>query len=312
MGKQDAPAIPSPAATAQAQTTSNIDTAVAQKNLNATDTKTPFGNLTYSVTGTNSDGTPKYTATAALSPELQSAFDRANTSISAPLDLSSSGLDKFTNTHFADDFNQQNDRNRAALETRLSEQGIVQGSEAYRRAMEDFGVTSGKSFDNFLGDQQANAKDLMLTGRNQPLNEFASLTGLGQQINTPQTGVAGTDVAGIQQNAYNARVNQVNQSNQQTNSVLGGLFGLGSSALMAFSDERLKEDITPTGETVAGVPVKEWTWKGTGERDSGVIAQELERKHPELVDNSHPSGFKRVDYGGLAIADAVRKYRKAA
>lgn len=310
MGKQSSPSIPDPKKVADAQTKSNIDTAVAQTELTAQNQHSAFGDTTYSVTGKNADGTPKYEVTSKLSPALQAAFDRANGAIATPLDLSSAGLDAFTNKHFVDDFNQQNDRNRTALETRLAEQGIAPGSEAYTRAMQDFGVTSGKSFDNFLGDQQANAKDSLLTTRNQPLNEFLSLSGRNTQVQTPQTGVAGTDVAGIQQGAYNAAVNQANTANQQTNSVLGGLFGLGSSALMAFSDENLKDNIEPTGEKLDGVPVKTWNWKGTGEPDRGVIAQDVEKKYPHMVEMD-PSGYRKVNYGAL-VADAVRKHGKAA
>ena len=311
MGKQSGPKIPDPEKVAKAQTKSNIDTAIAQTELNSQDQHSAFGDVKYEIVGKNPDGTPKYAVSQTFSPELKAAFDRANGAIAAPLDLSSAGLDAFTNTHFVDDFNQQNDRNRTALETRLAEQGIVPGSEAYKRAMEDFGVTSGKAFDNFLGDQQANAKDLMLTSRNQPLNEFLSLSGRGSTINTPQTGVAGTDVAGIQQAGYNAQNAQYLNSQQQTNSILGGLFGLGSSALMAFSDEELKEDIHDTGEEIADVPIKTFNWKSTGEPDVGVIAQDVQKKYPHLVEMDK-SGYRKVNYGALALADAVRKHGRAA
>ena len=178
------------------------------------------------------------------------------------------------------------------------------------------GVTQAN---NALGDQRfANSQTLFnlgntarnqalnerLTTRNQALNENIGLA-TGSQVqmpqfgSTPNTGVAGTDVAGIAANSYNGAMNAYGQQMGQWNNTMGGLFGLGANALMAFSDKRLKTDIEATGENVAGVPVKEWTWKSTGERGRGVIAQELEKKHPELVDNNHPSGFKRVNYGGL-------------
>lgn len=143
-----------------------------------------------------------------------------------------------------------------------------------------------------------------ITVRNQLINQLMSLMG-GSQVQNPQfqqtggPGVAGTDVAGITQNAYNQQYQQYQQQQQQQQSLLGGLMGLGSSALMAFSDRKLKTDIKDTGEEIAGVPVKTWKWKGSGQRDIGVIAQEVERKHPSLVDHSHPSGYRRVDYGGL-------------
>jgi hypothetical protein len=193
---------------------------------------------------------------------------------------------------------------REAEIARLSNQGIKLGSAAYDRAMS-------------LVDQGENdaRNNLLLTGRNQavqeallerstPLNEILALASGTQvqqpgAVGTPQTGLAGTDVAGITQQGYANQMNQYNQQMGQWNSTVGGLFGLGSSALMAFSDERLKTDIEDTGEEIGGVPVKSWRWKGSNERETGVIAQELEKKHPELVDKTHPSGFRRVNYGGL-------------
>lgn len=161
--------------------------------------------------------------------------------------------------------------------------------------------TGATSFNNATA-QQGFGNDLTI--RNQGINEAMSLMN-GTQVSQPnfpgtnQTGVAGTDVAGIHQNAWNQQNQQYQQQQAQWNNIMGGMMGLGSSALMAFSDERLKTDIKPTGDKIAGVPVKSWTWKGTGQRDTGVIAQEVEGKHPELVDHSHPSGYRRVDYGGL-------------
>jgi hypothetical protein len=48
-------------------------------------------------------------------------------------------------------------------------------------------------------------------------------------INTPQTGVQGTDVAGPQALAYQAQQNAYNQRMQANNSAMGGLFGLGGA-----------------------------------------------------------------------------------
>lgn len=309
MGKQKAPKAPDPKETAAAQTQSNIDTAVATSNLNNVDQSTPFGSLTYEVIGTNADGTPKYKATQSYSPEVQKVVDNALGAISSPLDLSSSALDAYTNTHYLDDFNSQQDRSLSALEQRLADQGIKVGSEAYKTAMSDFSTNRGNAYDNFLGSQQSTAKDLLLAGRNQNINEMQSVTGQAtSQLPTSSTQVAGTDVAGITNTAYQ---NDLNSYNQSQSDLMGGLFGLGQAAIGLFSDKRLKEDIEETGEEVAGVPVKSWRWKSDGRSDVGVIAQDVERKHPELVMHDDPSGYRKVDYAGL-MARAVREHRRAA
>lgn len=65
-----APKAPDPVATAQAQSAMNRDTAITQYGLNATNQKTPYGDLTYNQIGKWEDGTPRYEATQTLSPEL--------------------------------------------------------------------------------------------------------------------------------------------------------------------------------------------------------------------------------------------------
>jgi hypothetical protein len=190
------------------------------------------------------------------------------------------------------------------------------GTTAANNALQDSEFANSRAIFDAQNTQRGQALNERLTTRNQAINENIGLA-TGSQVQmpqfgpTPQTGVGGTDVAGITQGAYNGQMAQYGQQMGQYNSTMGGLFGLGANALMAFSDERLKTDIEPTGESVGGVPVKSWTWKGTGQRETGVIAQELERKHPELVDNSHPSGFKRVNYGGLMRLGANAQRRAA-
>jgi hypothetical protein len=84
-------------------------------------------------------------------------------------------------------------------------------------------------------------------------------------------------------------------------SILGNS-GFGSwlgSAIFA-SDERLKEDVKQIGELYDETPLYTFKYKGDPSRQTnvGVLAHELEVKHPELV-ATHPSGYKMVDYGGL-------------
>ena len=80
MGKRapSAPPAPDPAATARAQATANRETAITQFGLNAVNQVTPYGNLTYTQTGTWADGTPRFTATQTLSPAEQEALDLSN------------------------------------------------------------------------------------------------------------------------------------------------------------------------------------------------------------------------------------------
>lgn len=88
--------------------------------------------------------------------------------------------------------------------------------------------------------------------------------------------------------------------------VLGGVgaVGQGGGFGAIFSDVRLKENIQPI-ESVSGIQFYTWDWNDEGKRIGaekqatiGVMAQELETKHPDLV-TIGDDGYRRVDYGGL-------------
>ncbi|MEQ9634600.1 MAG: tail fiber domain-containing protein [Devosia marina] len=321
MGKPSAPATPDPVATANAQTASNKETAIAQTGLNAINQYGPQGKVEYSQNGAWSDGTPKFTQTTTLSPQQQAIYDAmqgtqgqlANTAktqagrldslLSQPFSLSNEATEARLMELGRSRLDPALDRRREQEIARLSNMGI-KGGTAYDRAMEQLNQGENDAYNQLLLSGRGQAVQEALTERNQPLNEIIGLAS-GTQVQmpsyggTPQTGMAGTDVAGITQGAHNANMAAYGQQMGQWNNTMGGLFGLGANALMAFSDERLKKNARSTGLKVGGVPVKTFEWKGGGGRDIGVMAQDVERKHPEMVDKSHPSGYRRVNYGGL-------------
>lgn len=333
MGKPSAPTPQDPVATANAQTASNRETAITQANLNAMNQYGPQGSVTYAQNGTWADGTPKLSQTTSLSPEQQGIFDtglktqqnlantaqtqsgRLNDLLGQEFSLDNDAVEGRINELASKRLDPMLAQRREAETARLANMGI-KGGTAYDRAMTLVNQGENDARNSLLLNGRNQAVSEALLARNQPLNEIAALAS-GSQIampsfaGTPQTGVAGTDVAGITANANNAAQNSYNQQMGQWNSTAGGLFGLGANALLAFSDKRLKTDIKDTGEKVAGVPVKTWRWKGSNQNETGVMAQELEKKHPQLVDNSHPSGYKRVDYGGLMRLGASAQGRAA-
>ena len=296
MAKKGAPTPPDPIKTAQAQTKSNIDTAVAQTNLNQVDTVGPGGSLTYTRIGTNPDGTPKYQATQAYSGATKTAYDNAGAAIAQPLDLSNDAVEARLMELGMKRLQPQLDQRRSSVETDLINRGIRPGSDNYDRAKASLMQGENDAFDQLAltGRQQAISE--ALTARNQPISEFQALNGSNTPISTPQTGVAGTDYASLINNDYATRAGIYNQ---QQSDLYGGLFGLGKAAIGLFSDKRLKTDIRPTGKSVAGVPVKSWRWKGSGRPDIGVIAQDAEAKHPSVVSRDPASGMRKVNYGKL-------------
>jgi hypothetical protein len=139
-----------------------------------------------------------------------------------------------------------------------------------------------------------------LTERNQPINEISALLS-GSQVsqpnftNTPQPGVAPTDVIGAQQQSLNQQNVGYNAQVAQNQAMTNGLFGLGSAALgaggmalggWARSDIDSKENIEVVGERADGLHVIDFDYKpefGGEKNNRGLIAQEVKQVYPDAV-----------------------------
>jgi hypothetical protein len=71
-----------------------------------------------------------------------------------------------------------------------------------------------------------------------------------------------------------------------------------------FSDERLKENIKPVGKTFDGQIIHSYNYKGDPRTQIGLIAQEVQKHHPEAVGLA--GGYKTVDYD-KATEDAAER-----
>lgn len=71
-----------------------------------------------------------------------------------------------------------------------------------------------------------------------------------------------------------------------------------------FSDDRLKEDIEPVGETYDGQKIIRFRYKGQKDKQLGLSAQKVERIHPDAVGLA--GGYRTVDYG-KATDDAAER-----
>jgi hypothetical protein len=126
------------------------------------------------------------------------------------------------------------DRDRDALSTRLANQGIAPGSEAYNREMEGFGQTRNDAFNQLLLTGRAQSVQEALAQRNQPINEITALLS-GSQVSQPQFAgtnmptIPTTDYAGLVNSNYNQRVAKAQAEGSFTQSLLGGLFGAAGS-----------------------------------------------------------------------------------
>jgi GH24 family phage-related lysozyme (muramidase) len=73
-----------------------------------------------------------------------------------------------------------------------------------------------------------------------------------------------------------------------------------------FSDKRLKNDVKEIGETHDGQPIYSYKYKGDDRTQIGLMAQDVEKKHPDAV--GLMGGYKTVDYK-KATEDAERTHK---
>jgi hypothetical protein len=322
MNSNPPPAAPDPVATATAQTASNKETAIANANLNRVDQTSPFGTSTYTVTGTNSDGTPKYAQDTQFSQPIQDMFnnytsmtngmgDIGNQQLaglkdqySKPFDLNTEAENKIAALQASrvDPSIAQQDE---ALRTRLINSGIREGTTAFDRATTRQGQTDNDARNSMWLAARGQGVNEAIAQRTLPLQEFNAMR-TGSQVSTPtfqsvpSATQANTDVAGITQNAYNQNLAGWNAQQAQDNAFMGGLFGLGSAGLgmFKFSDRRLKTDIERIGQLPSGLPVYAYRYVWGGPRQVGVMAQEARELFPDAV--ADLGGFLAVDYGKVS------------
>jgi hypothetical protein len=241
------PPAPNPKKVIAQQQASNVATAEATQGMNSTNQVTPFSSLNYSQDPTSG----QWTATQSLSPTEQGIYDQnsairgnmgaAGTALSSqlptsPVDLSNEAVEKRLFELAMQRIEPQMARDLNSRETVLMNRGIMPGSEAYARELQRFDQSRNDMYNQLAltGRQQSVAE--ILAGRNQGINEISALLNGAQVanpgfVNTPQVQVQPTDVAGIQQQGYQNSLIPWQQQQAQQNAMMGGLFGLGGTAL---------------------------------------------------------------------------------
>jgi hypothetical protein len=364
MGKK-APKSPSPQAQASAQGVQDRDTAWYNAMLQNMNQTTPYGSLTYTQTGTKEE--PKWVSNITLSPEQQQILDSQNRqdiamsglgeqqigrigeSVATPYSYDSiqNALPTFGDINQASTraeealmsrLNPQFQRQEEAMRTRLINQGIGQGSQAYQREMETFGQQQNDArMQAILGGQQfgSNEQNMALQRRGQeineydrqrnaPLNEYIGLTS-GTQIQNPtfsaggNQGINSFDMASAMRNDYSNQQAAANNRNSATSSLfglggsaIGSMFGapqvggfLGSAVGGLFSDARLKENIKHIGDE-NGYPIYRFNYINVPDVTyEGVMAQDVLSIKPEAISESE--GYMKVDYDmiGLSMKEVV-------
>lgn len=316
------PSPPNPQQTANAQEQLNEQTAVTQAQLNMVGQNTPYGSLSYAQTGTNPDGTPKFTSTEQYNPEVQKLFNTgigteqgiansANSliknlgqSLTKAPDLSNQALVnqmmQWGNQYMQPIFNQQ----QSNLNSQLASQGITQGSDAYNNAQNLQSRNVNNAYENLFMQAEPTAFNQALTKYEAPIQTLGTLLGESQPgsinsqlTNTPQEQIQPANEESLVQQDYGYNL----QNYQNT---MAGMFSIPSAVLggwarMGFptpSDRRIKENITQVGILNNGLPVYVFNYKldPDGIPQIGLMAQDVEQLIPEAV--YEIDGVKHVDY----------------
>ena len=296
-----APAAPDYTGAAQATAAGNLSAAQAATAANRVNQVTPYGNLNYNQTGTDSQGNPTWTATTSLSDVGQQLLNNQN---NASLGLGSaitSQLGNVQNT-MSQPFNPnlpqvginagqnyqdaamqrlspQISQQRELMTNQLSNSGIPVGSDAWNKAQMNqaqkendlYAANTTQGFNTGLAANQQ-AYNQALTNYNMPLNTLSALRA-GSQVQNPtfqnvpqQATTAGADLLGATTATGNYNLASSNASNAAQSGFNSGLMGLGGTLGGAYmmsptSDIRTKENIKQVGYLNNGLPLYEFEYK---------------------------------------------------
>ena len=218
----------------------------------------PYGSLSYEQNGTwngKPNGTPRFTATTTLSPEemakqqQQWKFDslvnnlgiqqteKLTGLLDAPVDLNNEATESRLFELGSKRLDPMLEQRRAGLETRLYNQGVMPGTEAYDRAMRQNTEGANDAYNQLLLSGRGQSVQEALTQRNQPINEITALMSGGQVsqpnfVNTPTAQVGSPDIGGMTYQSYQmGPMAQYNAQNANQQAMMGGLFGMAGAGL---------------------------------------------------------------------------------
>lgn len=358
-GKSDPPPAPDYTSAANATAEGNLEAAKYATNANRINQYTPYGTLSYNYTPTyDAEGKETgrgWSQTMDLTPQAQAALDQQLALNTKYGDVANIGFDKarsiFENPQLdvsalpdrainvgqtaqeaiLSRLNPQLQQQDEALRTRLANQGITLGSDAYSRELSlqgqranDLQMQAALQGINLDQANRSAALQEQAYLQDRPLNLINALR-TGNQVNAPQfqqfaqqQTTAGANLLGAAQQQYQSELNASNANNANQSGLMSGIFGVGGAALggmfggpggammgaqigsglgSSFSDKRLKTNIKRIGTHRSGVGWYEFDYVWGGGKQVGVMAQELETVRPDAV--FEVAGFKAVDYGRI-------------
>ena len=204
------------------------------------------------------------------------------------------------------------------LMNQYANKGVL-NSSATGKAMGDM----GRNVQNLMNDANSNYMNEYMDAYNKQYDaDFKNLLMEGQNL-TNEYGLlesaydsAYSKPASMWESTRNARYgNQadyiVGSGGSASDGTAQAIGTIASLAVMAFSDRRLKENITKVTEQdgtdcrIDGHQIYDWDWNAEGQKlteqkqGRGVIAQEVQETRPDAIITDDPSGFLMVDYNKL-------------
>ena len=218
---------------AQANAQGNLGGALQATSANRVNQQTPYGSLSYQQTGTDAQGNPIWSANQQLSPELQQLTQSSLAGLQASQANPMYGInpgDTYSNA-IMQRLAPQQSQAREALDAQLANQGIMPGSEAYNRAKTLLGQTQNDALTSaIVGGMQTGLQAQGL--QNTTAANIRNLATPGYVTPYNQAAVAGPDYLSAYTSQNATDIARANAEAAQRSSLLGGLAGLGSSAIL--------------------------------------------------------------------------------
>lgn len=195
--------------------------------------------------------------------------------------------------------NQQFEQDLSNLNTKLQNQGIAVGSQAYNNAMsnlqnDQYDALTNAAYESVIQGQNAFSNSLNDSINAGNFTNSARQQSLSEILQVLQNSISGYDV-------YNNIFNAMSQASDKVSKDSSTAYGLKadgqdiSSLLAALSDIRLKENISPVGKLDNGLTVYRFNYIGNPCTQIGLIAQEVKEVKPEAVVKGE-DGYWRVNY----------------
>lgn len=183
-----------------------------------------------------------------------------------------------------------------AISNQIYDQGLA-GAQLRAQLGQDI-YNLGQNAATTLGGLGAGAQTASLQGAQALLGAGAA------QQQTQQAGLTALYNQFLQQQSYPFQVSQFLANIAEGTGALSGSTTTTTQPGGLFSDRRLKEGVEPIGETFDGQKIVKFRYKGDPTTRIGLIAQDVEKNHPDAVGLA--GGYRTVDYDE-ATRDAARR-----